>query len=143
MKNLNEVEVVNLEDLFKYELIYFSSCRWINEIYDYKDMWCDRGGIDVVDFVVEERMEEEENWVKYVGDYINDENWKEKENWRDNLVEGDINGSEFIIGMNDELSEVMVIRSDSEYYGKFNREVEDVRDEKNIELYFKIWEKMI
>jgi hypothetical protein len=143
MKNLNEVEVVNLEDLFKYELIYFSSCRWINEIYDYKDMMCDEGGIDVVNFIVEERMEEEENWVKYVGDYINDENWKEKENWRDNLVEGDINGSEFIIGMNDELSEVMVIRSDSEYYGKFNREVEDVRDEKNIELYFKIWEKMI
>ena len=143
MKNLNEVEVVNLEDLFKYELIYVSSCIWINEIYDYKDMMCDEGGIDVVNFIVEERMEEEENWVKYVGDYINDENWKEKENWRDNLVEGDINGSEFIIGMNDELSEVMVIRSDSEYYGKFNREVEDVRDEKNIELYFKIWEKMI
>ena len=135
--------VIDLEKLFKYELVYFSSCRWINEIYDYKDMMCDEGGIDVVNFIVEERMEKEENWVKYVGDYINDENWKEKENWRDNLVEGDINGSEFIIGMNDELSEVMVIRSDSEYYGKFNRGVEDVRDEKNIELYFEIWEKMI
>ena len=143
MKNLNEVEVVNLEDLFKYELIYFSSCRWIDEIYDYKDMMCDRGGIDVVDFVVEERMEKEENWVKYVGSFLNDEDWKKKDNWRDELVEGDMNSNLFMVGMCDELSEVMVIRSDSEYYGKFNREVEDVRDEKNIELYYRIWEKMI
>jgi|LakMenEpi03Aug12_release.lakeMendotaPanAssembly.Ray.scaffolds.fasta_scaffold225156_5 hypothetical protein len=143
MKNLNEVEVVNLEDLFKYELIYFSSCRWIDEIYDYKDMMCDRGGIDVVDFVVEERMEKEENWVKYVGSFLNDEDWKKKDNWRDELIEGDMNSNLFMVGMCDELSEVMVIRSDSEYYGKFNREVEDVRDEKNIELYYRIWEKMI
>jgi hypothetical protein len=88
-------------------------------------------------------MEKEKNWVKYVGSFLNDEDWKKKDNWRDELIEGDINGSEFIIGMNDELSEVMVIRSDSEYYGKFNREVEDVRDEKNIELYFEILDKKI
>jgi len=135
--------VIDLEKLIKYELVYFSSCRWVDEIYDYKDMWCDRGGIDVVDFIVEERMEKEENWVKYVGSYINDENWKEKEDWRDNLIEGDVNSSMFIVGMNDELSEVLVIRSDNEYYGKFNREVEDVRDEKNISLYYEIWEKLI
>jgi hypothetical protein len=143
MKNLNEVEVVNLEDLFKYELIYFSSCRWIDEIYDYKDIMCDRGGIDVVDFVVEERMEKEENWVKYVGSFLNDEDWKKKDNWRDELIEGDVNSNLFIVGMCDELSEVLVIRSDSEYYGKFNREVESVRDEKNISLYYEIWEKLI
>lgn len=143
MKNLNEVEVVNVEDLVKYELIYFSSCRWINEIYGYGDVMCDKGGIDVVDFVVEEKMEEDESWVESVGSFLNDENWKEKDNWREELIEGDVNSNLFIVGMCDELSEVMVIRSDSEYYGKFNREVEDVRDEKNINLYFEIWEKLI
>ncbi len=135
--------VIDFEKLFKYELVYFSDCRWISEIYDYKDMWCDKGGIDVVDFVVEERMEKEENWVEYVGSFLNDEDWKKKDDWRDNLIEGDVNSNLFIIGMCDELSEVMVIRSDSEYYGKFNREVEDVRDEKNISLYYEIWEKLI
>jgi hypothetical protein len=143
MKNLNEVEVVNLEELFKYELVYFSSCRWINEISEYKDMMCDKGGIDVVDFLVEERMEKEKSWVKSVGSFLNDEDWKKKDNWRDELIEGDVNGDVFVVGMCDELSEVMVIRSDSEYYGKFNREVEDVRDEKNIDLYFKILEEKV
>ena len=135
--------VIDLEKLFKYELVYFSSCRWVSEIYNYKDMWCDRGGIDVVESIVEERMEEEESWVSSVGSYINDKNWKEKDNWMDELVEGDINSSEFCVGMCDELSEVLVIRSDSEYYGKFNREVEDIRDEKNLELYFEIFDKKI
>jgi len=135
--------VIDLEKLFKYELVYFSSCRWVSEIEKYKDMWCDRGGIDVVESIVEERMEEEENWVSSVGSYINDKNWKEKDNWMDELVEGDINGSEFCVSMCDELSEVLVIRSDSEYYNKFNREVEDIRDEKNLELYFEIFDKKI
>jgi hypothetical protein len=81
--------------------------------------------------------------VKYVGSFLNDEDWKKKDNWRDELIEGDVNSNLFIVGMCDELSEVLVIRSDSEYYGKFNREVESVRDEKNISLYYEIWEKLI
>jgi hypothetical protein len=140
MKNLN---VIDESKLFKYELVYFSDCRWVSEIYNYKDMMCDRGGIDVVDFIVEEKIKEDESWVESVGSFLNEEDWKEKENWRDDLVEGDINSSMFIVSMNDELSEVLVIRSDNEYYGKFNREVEDVRDEKNISLYYEIWEKLI
>lgn len=143
MKNLKEVVVVDLEKLIKYELVYFSDCRCISEIYDYKDMWCDRGGIDVVDFIVEERMEKDESWVESVGGFLNKEDWKEKENWRDDLIEGDENSSMFIVSMCDEMCEVLVIRSDNEYYGKFNREVEDVRDEKNISLYYEIWEKLI
>ena len=143
MKNLEKVEVVNLDELFKYELIYFSDCRWISEVYEYKDMMCDRGGIDVVEFIVEEKMKEDDSWVESVGSFLNDEDWKKKDNWIDELVEGDMNSDVFVVGMCDELSEVMVIRSDSEYYGKFNREVEDVRDEKNIELYYKILEKKV
>jgi hypothetical protein len=106
-------------------------------------MMCDRGGIDVVEFIVEEKMEEDKSWVESVGSFLNDEDWKKKDNWIDELVEGDMNSDVFVVGMCDELSEVMVIRSDSEYYGKFNREVEDVRDEKNIELYYKILEKKV
>jgi hypothetical protein len=88
-------------------------------------------------------MEEDKSWVESVGSFLNEEDWKGKDNWRDDLIEGDVNSSMFIVGMCDELSEVLVIRSDSEYYGKFNREVEDVRDEKNISLYYEIWEKLI
>jgi hypothetical protein len=135
--------VIDLEKLIKYELVYFSDCRWISEIYDYKDMMCDRGGIDVVDFIVEERMEKDESWVESVGSFLNEEDWKEKDNWRDDLIEGDENSSMFIVSMCDEMCEVLVIRSDNEYYGKFNREVKDVRDEKNISLYYEIWEKLI
>jgi hypothetical protein len=135
--------VIDFEKLFKYELVYFSDCRGVSEIYEYKDMMCDEGGVDVVNFIVEERMEKDDSWVGSVESFLGEIGWKEKDSWRDNLVEGNMNSNLFIVGMCDELSEVMVIRSDSEYYGKFNREVEDVRDKKNISLYYEIWEKLI
>jgi hypothetical protein len=86
----NQIEIIDLEKLIKYELVYFSDCRWISEIYDYKDMMCDRGVIDVVDFIVEERMEEDESWVESVGSFLNEEDWISGKEAGVNLVGGDI-----------------------------------------------------
>ena len=42
----------------------------------------------------------------------------------------------------DELRDVLVIREDSEYYGKFKRGVGE-RNKENLDLYFEIIEKII
>lgn len=123
----------------KFELVYFSDCRGVSEVYRIRESFFE-SGMDVVKYVMKEREFEEEGWLESVGSFLNDENWYKRENCFKSLVcEGNIEGDLFIVSMNDEFSEVMVLSEDSEYFGKFKRNV-DVDDVENLELYYEIME---
>ena len=123
----------------KFELVYFNDCRGISEVYRIRESFFE-SGLDVVKYVVKEREFEEEGWLEYVGSYINNENWYREDDWIKYLFfDGDVNGDMFVFSMNDEFSEVMVLREDNKYFGKFKRDV-DVDDKENLELYYEIME---
>ena len=123
----------------KFELVYFNDCRGISEVYRIRESFFE-SGMDVVKYVVKEREFEEEGWLEGVGSYINNENWYREDDWVKYLFfDGDVNGDMFVFSMNDEFSEVMVLREDNKYFGKFKREVE-VDDKENLELYNEIME---
>ena len=125
----------------KFELVYFNDCRGISEVYRIRESFFE-SGMDVVKYVVKEREFEEEGWLESVGDFLSNKDWYKGDNWVSNLVfEGDVNGDVFIVSMNDEFSEVMVLREDNKYFGKFKRDV-DVDDKENIELYYEVMELM-
>lgn len=125
----------------KFELVYFNDCRGISEVYRIRESFFE-SGLDVVKYVVKEREFEEEGWLESVGDFLSNKDWYKGDNWVSNLVfEGDVNGDVFIVSMNDEFSEVMVLREDNKYFGKFKRDV-DVDDKENIELYYEVMELM-
>lgn len=125
----------------KFELVYFNDCRGISEVYRIRESFFE-SGMDVVKYVVKEREFEEEGWLESVGDFLSNEDWYKGDNWVSNLVfEGDVNGDMFIVSMNDEFSEVMVLREDNKYFGKFKRDV-GVDNKENIELYYEVMELM-
>ena len=124
----------------KFNVIMFSDCRGcseVNKVFDMEDF----KGVDVFERLIEMESESED-WVEYVCSMINkDGSWVyDCKGWRSIFyVEGDIEGSEFNFNLCDELRNVMVIREDSKYFGKFKKDV-DVRDKGNIELYYEILE---
>ena len=127
----------------KFNVIEFSDCRWESEINEVWDVECESGK-ELFNFIIERECKDK-NWVEYVSGMLNMSNeWVNKrEEWEDIFgVEGELDNEIFEICMNDELRDVLVIREDSEYYGKFKRGVGE-RDKENLDLYFEIIEKII
>jgi len=129
----------------KFDVIYFSDVRWNSEINEVFNIEVENGR-KVFELIIE--MEGYNNdWVKYVSDMINDKenSWvSDKSKW-DKIFclgcEGDVESSEFNFSLCDEFRSVMVIREDSEYFGKFKKSV-SCDNEYNIGLYYDILESL-
>lgn len=125
----------------KYEAIMISDCRGITEIDSIRDFEFSSGR-EVMERVIEEEMKDK-LWIDYVNDMLGkeDEGWEnDKEVWsKIFFTEGKLDNKEFLITMHDELRECLILREDSEHYGKFKRDA-DFRDEENIDLFYSIWE---
>ena len=126
----------------KYELVYFSDCSGVSEVYDVREVLFD-GGLDVVMYVrMEREFGSDKYWSESVGEYLCNSDWYKEKGWMDYLVcEGDMEGEMFVINMCDEFSEVLVLREDSGYFNKFKRGMGE-NDESNVKLYYEIVELM-
>ena len=129
----------------KFNVIYFSDCRGCSEVNEVKSLVCESGR-DVFRLVIGKECDNED-WVNCVSGMINskDDSWVEDESRWDDIFclgcEGDVESSEFNFSMCDEFRDVMVIRDDSKYFGKFKEGVSD-RDDENVNLYYDILEEL-
>jgi hypothetical protein len=128
----------------KFNVIYFSDCRGCSEVNGMFSMEGESGK-EVFDWIIKIEIDKSNGWIEYVNGMINDEegSWVEDESKWDEVffVEGEREGEVFNICMCDEFRDVMVIREDSKYFGKFKEGVSD-SDEENINLYYDILEEL-
>ena len=79
---------------------------------------CCSSGSEVVEYLIEDKIEDED-WIESVNSVMgSDGDWvKNKEDW-DMFVIGDVNNKVFEVDFSNELNSCLVVREDSEYFDR-------------------------
>lgn len=101
----------------KFKLVFWSDCRGM-EIDGVEVVECCSSGSEVVEYLIEDKIEDED-WIESVNSVMgSDGDWvKNKEDW-DMFVIGDVNNKVFEVDFSNELNSCLVVREDSEYFDR-------------------------